>query len=265
MIIQLPHNDVVDMSALKDIFVSSDDGLPIALDRLVTVTPQLNLSSRYHINTIRAGTLVVTPKPQYTDGQIVKLVQQTAKNNLPSNMSLMLSFQVQHMVEGNQTLNLLFVLGLVFIYLILAALYESFIDPLIILLTVPLCIVGALAVLKLIGGSLNLYTGIGLITLIGLVSKHGVLIVQFANESLAESASVSDAILRAAATRLRPILMTTATMVIGALPLLFFSSIGANGRVQLATVIIAGLLFGTFFSLFVVPVAYTLLKRRKTV
>lgn len=264
VILQLPHQDITDFSALDKIFIYSSDGLPIALSRLVSIKSELSLSSRNHVNSIRAGALVVTPKPQYTTGQIVQAVNSIAKNVLPSAMTLQNSFEVQHMMQGNATLSLLFALGLIFIYLVLAALYESFIDPLIILFTVPLCVVGALVVLKLIGGSLNLYTGVGLITLIGLVSKHGVLIVQFANEMVKEGEEIFAAVVQAAVIRLRPILMTTTTMIIGAVPLLFFSNIGSNGRMQLATVIIAGLLFGTFFSLFVVPVTYTIFKKGKS-
>lgn len=261
VVVQLPIAKLGDLSVLNAVFVNSDDGLQIPLMRVMHITPIVGLSSRYHVDGIRAGMITVTPKPSYTLGEVVNYMQQAAHVTLASNLSLGYTTQVRHLLEGNSTLNSLFIMGLIFIYLILAALYESFLDPFIILLTVPLCVVGAIALLKWTGGSLNLYTGVGLITLIGLVSKHGVLIVQFSNDLLKEKYSVKDAVLKAAAIRLRPILMTTATMVIGAVPLFFFSNIGSTGRMQLATVIIAGLLFGTFFSLFVVPVAYTIFKR----
>lgn len=261
VILQLPAPLLKDLHALNGVFVSSNLGLQIPITRLIHVKSELNLSARFHMDTIRAGRIVVTAKPNVTTGQIVKTLQSAAKSTLPSNLALMYTNQIRHLLAGNDTMSLLFILGLLFIYLVLAALYESFIDPFIILLTVPLCVVGAMVILYLIGGSLNLYTGVGLITLIGLVSKHGVLIVQFANDLLATGSSKASAVLTAATIRLRPILMTTATMAIGAVPLLFFSSIGSNSRIQLATVIIAGLLFGTFFSLFVVPVAYTIFKR----
>ena len=144
-----------------------------------------------------------------------------------------------------------------FIYLVLAAQFESFIDPLVILLTVPLSLVGALLVLWLVGGSINLYTAIGLITLVGLVTKHGILIVQFANELHQQGLSIEDAVRKAAETRLRPILMTTGAMVLGAMPLAFAVGTGAASRSQIGWVIVGGLLLGTFFSLGVVPVMYT--------
>jgi multidrug efflux pump len=123
--------------------------------------------------------------------------------------------------------------------------------------------VGALAALWLTGASLNLYTGIGLVTLIGLISKHGVLLTQFANACQQRGMSAYQAVLQAGTTRLRPILMTSATMILGALPLVFAAGPGANGREQIGWVIVAGLVLGTLFSLFVVPVAYLLLNKLK--
>ena len=156
---------------------------------------------------------------------------------------------------------IVFGLGIVFIYLILSALFESFVDPFIILLTVPLCIVGAIVVLYLIGGSVNIYTSIGFVTLIGLVSKHGVLITHFANDMRQQGMTTREAVIKSASLRLRPILMTTATMIMGALPLVLSSGVGSSGREQVGAVIIAGLIVGTLFSLFIVPVAYSLLRR----
>jgi multidrug efflux pump subunit AcrB len=154
------------------------------------------------------------------------------------------------------------ILGVIFIYLILAALFESFRDPWMILLTVPVCVVGALVALYVSGGALNLYTMIGLVTLIGLVSKHGVLITQFTHQLREKGMSKTDALIEAASIRLRPILMTTATMVLGALPLVFARGQGALGQHEIGLVIVSGLLVGTFFSLFVVPVAYQLFAKK---
>ncbi len=205
----------------------------------------------------------VVPKSNYTNGQVINQLETVAKQVLPKDMSLQYDQHTREMLSGNHTIILIFSLGLIFIYLVLAALFESFIDPLIILLTVPLCIVGALTLLKLIGGSLNIYTSIGLVTLIGLIAKHGVLITHFANElykqqNKQQGKSITTAIITAASMRLRPILMTTATMILGAVPLIFSNGVGANSRIQLGTVIIAGLAIGTIFSLFIVPIAYIL-------
>ncbi len=264
VIVQLPVTKMKDLNALDTIYLTNAVGAKIPLNRLVTIKPTVNLPERVHVNATRAGRIDVIPKSSYAAGQVVAVMQAIAKQILPTGMSLTYTQKVKDMLHGNYMMIMIFSLGLVFIYLVLAALFESFIDPLIILLTVPLCIVGALVVLRFMGGSLNIYTGIGLVTLIGLVSKHGVLITQFANNiRKEEDVSISEAVLTAASIRIRPILMTTATMSIGALPLVVSTGIGSNSRTQLGAVIIAGLLVGTFFSLFIVPVAYSILARFK--
>jgi multidrug efflux pump len=152
-------------------------------------------------------------------------------------------------------------LAMVFIYLVLVAQFESFIDPLIILLTVPFAMVGALLTLKVFGGTLNIYSNIGMITLVGLIAKHGILITDFANRLRMSGKSIYEAVIEAAMLRLRPILMTTLAMILGALPLAFAYGPGAESRQQIGLVITGGLLFGTLFSLIVVPVTYTYLAR----
>ncbi|MGJ3500683.1 putative efflux pump membrane transporter TtgB [Piscirickettsia salmonis] len=261
--LQLAKNGLHDLNALKHIFLTNNQGSPIALSRLVTIDYTTSLPQYIHIDSMRAGAMSVVPKSNYTNGQVISQLEAIAKQILPKDMSLQYDQHTREMLSGNHTIILIFSLGLIFIYLVLAALFESFIDPLIILLTVPLCIVGALTVLKLIGGSLNIYTSIGLITLIGLIAKHGVLITHFANElykqqNKQQGKSITTAIITAASMRLRPILMTTATMILGAVPLIFSNGVGANSRIQLGTVIIAGLAIGTIFSLFIVPIAYIL-------
>jgi len=167
-------------------------------------------------------------------------------------------------LETGSSMTIIFLLGLLFIYLVLSAQFESFIDPFIILLTVPLSVIGGLFFLKLFGGSLNLYTDIGLVTLIGLVSKHGILITQFANQiRINEGLNAKEAVVKAASIRLRPILMTTGAMIFGAMPLLLATGFGANSRSQIGQVIVGGLLFGTFFSLILTPVMYSLFARVK--
>jgi len=142
---------------------------------------------------------------------------------------------------------------------VLVAQFESFIDPLIIMFTVPFAVVGALLTLKLFGGTLNIYSNIGLITLVGLIAKHGILITEFANRLRLTGKSVQEAVIEAALLRLRPILMTTASMILGALPLALAFGPGAESRQQIGLVVTGGLLFGTFFSLVVVPITYTYL------
>ena len=147
----------------------------------------------------------------------------------------------------------------------MAAQFESFTDPFIIMFTVPLSLSGAIISLKLVGGSINIYTQIGLITLIGLITKHGILIVEFANQIREEGSKVdkTSAVIQATILRLRPILMTTAAMVLGAIPLVLASGAGAESRRQIGWVIFGGMLIGTLFTLFVIPSIYVLLARRR--
>jgi multidrug efflux pump len=160
---------------------------------------------------------------------------------------------------------LIFALALVFIYLVLAAQFESFIDPLIILFSVPLSMAGALLALTLFGGTLNIYSQVGMVTLIGLITKHGILIVEFANQLLRQGVDLHEAVMEASVKRLRPILMTTGAMVLGSVPLAIATGAGAESRQQIGMVIVGGLLVGTFFTLFVVPTLYQQLRRWKPI
>jgi multidrug efflux pump len=153
-------------------------------------------------------------------------------------------------------------MALGFIYLVLAAQFESFIDPLIIMFSVPLAIAGALLALTLTGGTLNIYSQIGLITLVGLITKHGILIVEFANQQQQQGKSKLEAVIASSVLRLRPILMTTGAMVLGALPLAIATGAGAESRHQIGWVIVGGMSFGTLLTLFVIPTVYMLLARR---
>jgi multidrug efflux pump len=263
IILQLPPEDLTDLSALEKIKVENSQGRMIPLANLVTVTSQIDLASRVRVNQMRAGEVDVNLSPDASVGQAVAQITRTADQVLPHNLKISWGGQVRDMLQNSTSGNLFIVLGLVFIYLILAAVFESFLDPLIILCTVPLCMVAALIALYWTGGSVNIYTKIALVTLIGLVSKHGVLITQFANQRLLEGKTVLESVREAAIIRLRPILMTTLTMVLGALPLILTLGTDANGRRQIGVVIVFGLLFGTMFSLFIVPVAYVLMARFK--
>ena len=169
--------------------------------------------------------------------------------------------QSREFKEGASTLLVSFALALCFIYLVLAAQFESFVDPFVIMLTVPLSITGALIALWLTGNSLNVFSKIGLITLVGLITKHGILIVEFANQLQEQGKSVHEAVVEAAVLRLRPILMTTGATVLGALPLAIATGAGAESRQQIGWVIVGGMLLGTLLTLFVVPTFYTVFAR----
>ncbi|XP_022778572.1 uncharacterized protein LOC111320146, partial [Stylophora pistillata] len=158
---------------------------------------------------------------------------------------------------------LIYGLAVVFIFLVLAAQYESYIDPLIILSSIPLSITGGLLFLWIAGGTMNLFSQIGLVTLIGLITKHGILIVDFANSLRSEGLEKLEAVIEASKMRLRPILMTTFAMVIGAIPLALAAGAGAESRQQIGWVIVGGMTFGTLFTLFIVPAFYLLLSRAR--
>lgn len=263
IVVQLPEIDLQNFTILNTTYVKSATHQLIPLSSLVSAQMALDLPYRNHINLLRAGEVDVNIAPGYTSGQVMAEVNSLAKK-LPANLSVVFGNRMINFQQNINAMNSIFILGFIFIYLVLAALFESFIDPLIMLVGIPPCILGALLALWLMGGSLNIYTSISLVTLIGLVSKHGVLITQFANQLRAEGMELHDAVKRAASIRLRPILMTSLTMILGALPLIFATGTDAFGRRQIGVVIVFGLILGTFFSLFIVPVAYTLLARFKS-
>ena len=188
-------------------------------------------------------------------------MDEAAQKVLPPTVQTDLNGLSREFRDSSSELCLVFVLALLFIFLVLAAQFESFIDPFIIMLTVPLAMTGALLALWLAGGTLNIYSKIGLVTLVGLITKHGILIVEFANQIQAQGKSVIEAVEEAAVLRLRPILMTTGAMVLGAVPLAFATGAGAESRQQIGWVIVGGMLLGTLLTLFVVPTVYTLLAR----
>jgi multidrug efflux pump len=165
--------------------------------------------------------------------------------------------------ESGASLAFAFALALVFIYLMLSAQFESFVSPFVIILTVPLAALGALLAILLTGGTLNVYSKVGLVMLIGLITKHGILIVEFANQLREKGMGRAEAVVEAAALRLRPILMTTGAMVLGAVPLALATGAGAEARQPIGWVIVGGLLVGTLFTLYVIPTAYLLLVRGK--
>lgn len=254
---QASSGNIASVEDLSKFYVRSQSGNLVSLDNLIKAQPFLAQPDLDHYNRLRSATLSAELAPGYTMNSAINYLNKNLPEWLPPDTKYAFSGLAKEMLESGQSAGLLFLLALAFIFLVLAAQFESFIDPLIILLTVPLSIVGALAVLGLVGGSVNLYTAIGLITLVGLITKHGILIVQFANQLQSEGLAIFPAIRQAAAIRLRPILMTTGAMALGAIPLAFATGTGAASRSQIGWVIVGGLLFGTFFSLGVIPVAYS--------
>lgn len=259
IIVQLNQSALANPNIFQQLYVRNTEGISVALSQILNVTETTTpeVFSRYE--RLRADTIRVSLAPTLKIGDAIKKLEKIAKTNLPDDMKYTFSGEAKSFLESNGKTLFTFVLALLFIYLVLVAQFESFIDPLIILFTVPFALVGALLTLKLFGGSLNIYSNIGLITLIGLIAKHGILITEFANRLRGNGKSIHEAVIESALLRLRPILMTTAAMILGALPLAFAFGPGAESRQQVGLVIAGGLLFGTFFSLVVVPVMYTYL------
>jgi len=261
IIVQLSQPALADMNIISQLYVRNDNNTMVPLSGLVTMQETTNPGALPHYEKMRADTLMASLAPGYTIADAVKILNKATATYLPDTIKAAFIGEAKDYLESSNKMAMTFLLALVFIYLVLVAQFESFVDPLIILLTVPLAVVGAFLSLKIMGGSLNIYSNIGLVTLIGLIAKHGILITEFANRARLEGKSVHQAVVEAALLRLRPILMTTAAMVLGALPLAMAFGPGAETRHQVGWVIVGGLLIGTFFSLIIVPVAYTYLAR----
>jgi multidrug efflux pump len=258
---QVPRAERLNAETLTQYYVNSAAGQPVPLSNLVTVktTTAPNALTRY--NQLNAATFQAVPMPGVAMGQAVEFLEKEAAL-LPAGFSHdYLSDARQYVREGNQ-LAITFVFALIVIFLVLAAQFESLRDPLVILVSVPMSMFGALLPLFIGLATMNIYTQVGLVTLIGLISKHGILMVEFANQlQLQEGLDRRSAIERAARVRLRPILMTTAAMVVGLVPLLTASGAGAASRFSIGVVVVAGMSVGTLFTLFVLPAVYTVLAK----
>ncbi|MGL1834583.1 efflux RND transporter permease subunit [Rhodocyclaceae bacterium SMB388] len=247
---------------IRDIFVRGRGGDMIPLASLLDVDETVAPRELNHFAQRRSVRITANLAPEYSLGEALGFLEDTAERILPSAYAIDYDGQSREFKTSSASLALTFVLALAFIYLVLAAQFESFRDPLIIMLTVPLSMTGALTALYLTGGTLNVYSQIGLVTLVGLITKHGILIVEFANQLRDKGMALREAVIESSTLRLRPILMTTGAMVLGAIPLALATGAGAESRQQIGWVIVGGLLLGTFFTLFVVPTVYTLLARR---
>jgi multidrug efflux pump len=253
---QVPRQDRLSPEALGSYYLSTPSGQQIPLSTVVSIETGTDPNALTHYNQLNSSTFQAVPMPGVTVGQAVDFLEGEAAK-LPAGFSHdYLADSRQYVQEGNQ-LAITFGFALIIIFLVLAAQFESLRDPLVIMISVPMAIVGALIPLFFGAATMNIYTQVGLLTLVGLISKHGILMVEFANElQLNERLDRRSAIEMAARVRLRPILMTTAAMVTGLLPLLTATGAGAASRFSIGLVVVAGMTIGTLFTLFVLPAVY---------
>lgn len=244
------------------IYVRGRNDAMIPLSALVKVRESVSPRELNHFGQRRSVSFTASLSGDYSLGEALKFMDQTAAKVLKTGYSTDLNGTSREFRSSQGALAIVFVLALLFIFLVLAAQFESFVDPLVIMLSVPLSMLGALLALKWSGGSLNVYSQIGLITLVGLITKHGILIVEFTNQLRGQGMEMIDAVVKASSQRLRPILMTTGAMVLGALPLAMSHGAGAESRMQIGWVIVGGMSLGTLLTVFVVPTMYTLFARK---
>jgi len=259
VIVQVADEERRTPNDISNIYVRGGKGEMIQLSNLISVTETVAPNALNRFNQLRSATISASLAPSYSMGEALEFLDTTAQRLLPASAQTDLDGQLREFVKSSGTIAVTFVLALLFIYLVLAAQFESFIDPLVILVSVPLSLAGALMLLFLTDTTLNIYSQVGLITLVGLISKHGILIVEFSNQLREKGMSVYDAVVEAASLRLRPILMTTGAMVLGALPLALASGAGAESRRSIGYVIVGGISFGTLLTLFVVPTVYLII------
>lgn len=262
VILQLKHSQRRDISILNKLYIKSGRGRMIPLSTLVTINTSIGPDSLPHLNRLRSASITAELAANAHLNDALRKVQTLLKDKLPDDIQFRFTGMVKDYLESSSNSLYAFLLALLFIYLVLAAQFESFVTPFIVLLTVPLCLAGALMALTLTGENLSIYSNIGMVTLVGLITKHGIMITEFANQQVRAGTDRLAAIMHSAQVRMRPILMTTLAMILGALPLALATGAGAQSRKQLGIVIIGGLLVGTFFSLYVVPLAWLSLSRK---
>ncbi|MFT4257175.1 MAG: efflux RND transporter permease subunit [Pseudoxanthomonas sp.] len=260
VVMQAPLSDRRDPSDITGLYVRSTttDAL-IPLSNLVKLVETAEAGTLSRFNRMRAITLTAGITPGYTVGEALQYLRGIAAEELPPEAQFDYKGESREFMKSSGAVFFTFGMALLVVFLVLAAQFESFAHPVIIMLTVPLAMLGALLGLAAWGVSLNLYSQIGIVMLVGLAAKNGILIVEFANQLRDEGRSVAEAIIEAAAVRLRPILMTSVAMIVGALPLMLSSGAGAASRTSIGVVIVFGVAFSTLLSLFVVPAFYSLL------
>ena len=259
--VQLEGDERSQADDLTNLMVRNRQGALVSVSTVMRLVPEEGASSINHFNQDRSIRITAIPSDGISSGQAIDRLEAINQANGGSNLGLSFTGLAREETQAESVSWVLFSLSLVVVYLLLAGLYESFLDPLIILLTVPLALLGALIGLKLRGLALDVFGQMGLLVLVSLAAKNGILIVEFANQRLAQGLALLEAIQSAAVNRMRPILLTAITSLAGFLPLLLASGTGSASRISIGTVVFSGLLVSTLLSLFVVPAMYLLLKR----
>ncbi len=264
VITQLKREDREDPSDISSLYVRSKNGNLVQLDNLVKIQENSNPPTLYHYNRYKSATISANPAKGRTLGEGIEEMQRIANKLLDKSFNTALSGPSRDFAESSSNISFALVLALMLIYLILAAQFESFLDPFIIMLTVPMAIAGAMLSLWIFGQTLNIFSEIGMILLIGIVTKNGILIVEFANQKRKAGLTKRVAAFEAAAARFRPILMTSLATMFGALPIALALGAGATSRIPMGIVVVGGLFFSLLLTLFVIPVMYILMAGKKT-
>ena len=259
---QVTRQERLNPEQLETYYVSTTRGELVPLSTIAHLEERVQPRDLRPFQQLNAATLSFLPTPGVSQGQALDWLRAEAAASFPQGFTLDYAGESRQFTQEGGSLAGTFVLAVIVIFLVLAAQYESFRDPFIIMMSVPLSLAGAMVFLFFDVATLNIYTQVGLITLVGLITKHGILIVEFANKlQEQEGRSIRDAVEHAAAVRLRPILMTTAAMVLGVLPLLRATGAGGESRFSIGLVVATGMAIGTVFTLFVVPAFYTAIAR----
>ncbi len=246
---------------LRSLFLKAENGQMVSLDNLVKMNETVSPPAIYRYNQSYSATISATPAAGVSLGEAIKEIDGIGKTVLPAGFNTTLAGQSRDYAESSSSLVFAFIFAIILIYLVLAAQFESLIDPFIILLTVPMALTGALLSLWLTGHSINVFSEIGIIMLIGLITKNGILIVEFANQRKEEGLSVRDAVLAAASSRFRPILMTTLAMIFGTLPIALSLGTASGSRTSLGIAVVGGLIFAGILTLYVIPSVYSYFSR----
>jgi multidrug efflux pump len=261
VMVQVADIDRSNPSDLTNVYVRSSKGEMVQLANLVEVSETIAPKELNHFNKLKSATIQAALNPGYSQQQAKEFLDATVAELTADKAGFQVDYggQLREFISTGSSLTMAFGLALVFIYLVLAAQFESFRSPLIIMFSVPTAMLGALLALWLTGGSINVYSQIGLITLVGLITKHGILIVEFANQLQESGSSKLEAVIESAKLRLRPILMTTSAMVLGAIPLALATGAGAESREQIGWTIVGGMTLGTALTIIIVPACYLLI------